>query len=124
LKRLKALFKKHYYFSDEDVIDLVLGVVAGNDFDSDPIWLHLIAPPSSGKTELLYSIFSCDVTYFLSDFTANSLISGYKDREEMKIAAMEGTEPEDYSLLPKLNGKVVVTKDFSIIHDKPAETRA
>src|ERR1700733_4232335 len=52
LATLKALFKKHYYFSDEDVIDLVLGIVAGNHIDSDPIWLHLISAPSGGKTEL------------------------------------------------------------------------
>jgi hypothetical protein len=79
LRTLKELFKKHYYFSDDEVIDLILGIVAGNDFDTDPIWLHLMSAPSGGKTELLYSIFSCDETYFLSDFTAASLISGYKD---------------------------------------------
>jgi hypothetical protein len=79
LASLKRLFLRHYYFSDENVIDLVLGVVAGNHFDSDPIWLHLISPPSGGKTELLYSIFDCEQTYFLSDFTPAALISGYKD---------------------------------------------
>jgi hypothetical protein len=127
LASLKSLFKQFYYFSDDNVIDVILGVVAGNHFDSDPTWLHLISAPSGGKTELLYSIFSCEQTYFLSDFTATSLISGYKDSPdslESKIAQAEGEGQEDYSLLPKLNGKVVVTKDFSIIHDKPSEARA
>jgi len=118
LARLKDEYKRHYYFSDDNVIDVVLAVVASNHFDSDPIWLHLISPPSGGKTELLNSIFECEQTYFLSDFTAAALISGYRNPDD------EGDDQEDYSLLPKLDGKVVVTKDFSLIHDKPAETRA
>jgi hypothetical protein len=165
LAALKALFKKNYYFSDDDVIDLVLGIVAGNHIDSDPIWLHLISAPSAGKTELLYSVFDCDETFFLSDFTAASLISGYKDPDRRaratkatkakdgptpeEVEALNGEgglsdsalvdaesspepaeaepaedEDEDYSLLPKLDGKVVVTKDFSVIHNKPSETRS
>jgi hypothetical protein len=154
LSMLKALFKRHYYYSDDNVIDVVLGTVAGNDFDNDPLWLYLIGPPSAGKTELLYSIFDCPETYFLSDFTPNSLISGYRDPPpeggkrkkdepseedlarlegeggardtEEQVAPAEADEDEDpeYSLLPELNGKVVVTKDFTLIHDKPAETRA
>jgi hypothetical protein len=164
LAALKDLFRKHYYFSDDNVIDVVLGVVAGNHFDSDPVWLHLIGPPSSGKTELLYSVFLCPETFFLSDLTPAALISGYKDppqegkpkkKAEPKKARAKGKgkaskdgaapegekvedkapaaaaaaaeaapEQEDYSLLPKLDGKVLVTKDFTVIHDKPAETRA
>lgn len=135
LATLKALYRHHYYFSDDAVIDLVLGVVAGNHFDSDPIWMHLISPPSGGKTELLYSIFDCEDTYFLSDFTAAALISGYKDPpQDTPPAEKSDSAPsadattddsdDDYSLLPHLDGKVVVTKDFSLIHDKPSETRA
>jgi hypothetical protein len=145
LTALKALFRKHYYFSDDDVIDVVLGVIAGNHFDSDPVWLHLIGPPSSGKTELLYSVFLCPETFFLSDMTPAALISGYKDPPEedkpekpkakgkgkgkkgkgkVEEEEEEPAPPKDYSLLPKLDGKVVVTKDFSVIHDKPSETRA
>ncbi len=132
LEAVKSLFRRHLYFSDDNVIDLVLGIVAGNHFDSDPIWLHLISPPSGGKTELLYSIFDCPETYFLSDFTAASLISGYKDppRDELsddstnQRADASAAAIDDYSLLPHLDGKVVVTKDFSLIHDKPSETRA
>ncbi len=125
LRQLKKSFKEHFYYSDDCSIDLVLGVVAGNHFDSDPCWLHLISPPSGGKTELLNSVFECDETYFLSDFTANALISGYKDppRKSEDDEASDD-EPHDYSLLPMLDGKVVVTKDFSLIHDKPSETRA
>lgn len=127
LDTLKQQFRNHYYFSDDNVIDVVMGVLAGNHFDSDPIWLYLISPPSSGKTELLLSTMGCSDTYFLSDFTANSLISGY--REQPRVQSTEdGSDQEEvveeFSTLPLLNGKVLVTKDFTLIFQKPAETRA
>src|SRR5262245_3773651 len=62
LAAIKARFAEHYYYSDDDVIDVVLGTVAGNDLPGDPLWLYLIGPPSAGKTELLYSIFECPET--------------------------------------------------------------
>jgi hypothetical protein len=138
--KLKELFKRHYYFSDDDVIDVTLGVVAGNHFDNDPLWLYLIGPPSAGKTELLMSLFECKETHFESDITPAGLISGYRDepgktkpddgkkgKGKGKGSAPKANTPEpekDYSLLPKLDGKVLIVKDFTLIHDKPADTRA
>jgi hypothetical protein len=128
------------------VIDVVLGVMAGNHLKGDPVWLYLIGPPSSGKTELLFSLQECPEAYFLSDLTTVSLISGYrdppaktnspkvsggggrkkksKDRKKAPKGKAAETKPEkDYSLLPELDGKVVVTKDMSVIHSKPADAR-
>jgi len=133
LQRLKDEYQEHMYFApDEDnVIDLVLGVIAGNHFDSDPVWIHLISPPSGGKTELLRALHECDESYFLSDVSSKAFISGYKDdkHSRKKKSKEEDSEPteeveEDYSLLPKLDGKTVVMKDFSLIHSKPSEQRA
>ncbi len=124
LAGVKELFRSLYYFEDDTAIDLVLGIVAGNHFDDDPLWLHIVSPPSAGKTELLFSLQRCPAAFFLSDFTPNALISGYKDPPNDNATAAACTEAKDYSLLPQLDGKVLVTKDFSIIHDKPAETRA
>lgn len=120
LQTLKNLYKSHYYFSDDNVIDVVLAIVAGNHFTSDPIWLHLISPPSGGKTELLNSIMTCEEVVFVSDLTPNALISGYKDPPKKD----EQDTPKDYSYLPFLNNKTLVTKDFTLIHDKPSETRS
>ena len=42
---------------------------------------------------MLYSVFDCDQTYFLSDFTAAALISGYKNDE--KEDKKEGDKEKD-----------------------------
>jgi hypothetical protein len=163
LGRLKQQFKRHFYFSDDVVIDVVLGLIAGNAFDNDPLWLYLIGPPSVGKTELLLSVQGRPETYFVSQFTAHSLISGYKEpqpasgsgtkkRRKGKKAnsassgsseqgnAVEGNQEaigededkhqstrapcsEDYSLLPLLNGKTLIIKDFTVIHQLPGDIR-
>ena len=41
---------------DETVIYAVLGTIAANLLPGDPVWLGIIAPPSSAKTEILNSV--------------------------------------------------------------------
>jgi hypothetical protein len=44
--------------------------------------------------------------------------------QDGQTAEWDNFEATDYSLLPKLDGKVVVTKDFTVVHNKPSETRS
>lgn len=79
----------------------------------DPIWLLLVAPPSSGKTTLLESFLGTDqYCRAISKFTSQTLISG-----------MKGKDGEDLSLLPELNGKIVVIKDYTTIKRLPITTQ-
>jgi hypothetical protein len=85
----------------------MLGVLAGNKLlDTDPLWLFLKGPPGSGKTELLTSVKERPEAVFRSSITTAALISGYGD-----LTTKEG----DQSLLPKLDGKCFVLKDFTLI---------
>lgn len=82
----------------------VLSVIAANqDKDTDPTWGMLIAPPSSLKTEILSATRGGPV-YFLSDLTPRTFASGAQTQD--------GSDP---SLLPKLNGKTLVLKDFTTV---------
>jgi hypothetical protein len=127
LAKLKATFCRHHHFEDTSVIDVTLACVAANDMDLDPLWLHLVSAPSSGKTELLMALQDCPQTVFISDFTPNSLVSGYRDPPQEGKKGKKHKRPEpakDYSLLPVLDGKLLITKDFSVLHSKPYEARA
>lgn len=57
-----------------------------------------------GKTELLRALRKHAEAYFLSNLTEKSLVSGYREPRN---------PTNDPSLLPQLNGKVLVIKDLS-----------
>ena len=76
----------------------------------EPIWMYFIGPPGSGKTESITPYEGCDFTMFISTLTENTLASGFRDDE--------GNDP---SILPLLNGKVMVVPDVSpLINDNSA----
>jgi hypothetical protein len=115
LADFKAAFRERYHCSQEDVVDIALGLVAGIDLKNDPLWLLLVGPPSSGKTDLLVAVLGSPETHGISTFTEAALISGYRDPED----------PErDCSLLPQIDGMSLIVKDMSCIHDLPSERRS
>jgi hypothetical protein len=61
----------------------MLGTVAANLLPGDPIWLGLVAPPSSAKTELLNSISGLPFVVSVSTLTLASLLSGTPRRQRV-----------------------------------------
>lgn len=105
-----AEFDKYLVMS-EDVklaLKLMAAVCLSNDIDDDPLWLYVIAPPSAGKTELLSQFQESSRCVFVSSVTPHGLVSGWK-----------GEGSKDPSLIPKLKGKSLVTKDFTEILAMP-----
>ncbi len=85
----------------------IIAMLAGV-YRTDPIWLFLVAPPSSGKTAILNSLKylaapSDDRALFVSHVTTHSLISGME------------TKRGDPSIFAQLNGtdRTLVIKDFT-----------
>jgi hypothetical protein len=74
------------------------------------LWLMFVGSPSSGKTELLRLIKSVPMVTSLDTLTQNSFISGERETSKQKV----------YDLLPKLDGKCLVIKDWTVIfsHDE------
>jgi hypothetical protein len=104
----------HIPVEDADVIDFVLAVYKSNELAGDPLWGHVIDASGGGKTEVLRSLRNRSDTYFLSGLTEKTLISGYRDPKH------PGQDP---SLLPKLNGKVLIIKDLSPLLSMRRESR-
>lgn len=115
LEEVKEVFHKWLYIEqgEDMVIDVVLASVVANRFDGDPVWLFLIAPPGGMKTEVLRALTDYREIYTLSRLTPQTLISGLKVKEGQP----------DPSLLPRLNGKVLVIKDFTAILGLRRESR-
>jgi hypothetical protein len=60
----------------------MLGAVAANLLPGDPVWLGLVAPPSSAKTELLNAITGLPFVVSVSTLTLASLLSGTPRRQQ------------------------------------------
>lgn len=106
LDEVKAIFKKWLYMKDENLIDVVLGCIIANRSESDPVWLFVVAPPGGTKTEIIRSL-SCNEIIARSSLSPHSLISGFTVKSKK--------QEKDPSLLPLLNGKVLVIKDFTCV---------
>lgn len=74
------------------------------------LWLLFVGSPSSGKTELLRLIKDVPMVINLDTLTQNSFISGERETSRQKV----------YDLLPKLDNKCLVIKDWTVIfsHDE------
>ena len=112
LKEVKEAAKRFLLLEDDNIIDVATAVYVANKFDSDPLWIFLCGPPSSAKTEILRAMDGHDNVILLSSMTSSTLISG-------KTIKGQGNQ----SLLPKLNGKLLIIKDFGTILTMYREAR-
>jgi len=94
-----------------DLVDIALAVVVANRMTADPLWLFLVAPPSSGKTEIINSLRDVPDVYPLSSITPQTFASGFERK---------GVET---SLLPRIDGKVIIMKDFGTVLQMYREKR-
>jgi len=92
----------------EDALRVIYAVVLSTNIPDDPLWVHIVAPPGAAKTALLTSISACLTCHFMSTMTPHALVSGF----------VQGGG-HDPSILPTLDGKTLVLKDFTEILSMP-----
>ncbi len=110
-EEVEKTFGKWLRLESSDPVRVVLATVVANRLPGDPVWLFLVAPPSSAKTEILLSLSGLEDVYTLSLLTPNTFLSGKESKDG------------DCSLLPQLNGKILVMKDFAPILSMHREAR-
>jgi energy-coupling factor transporter ATP-binding protein EcfA2 len=111
LAKVKNVANRWLYLEDDTYIDVVLATVVAHGFDGDPLWLMLIGASGSGKSEILRAL-TGERVYHLSNLTPQTLVSGLNQRKG------------DPSLLPDINGRVVVMKDLTTLLSENAKDRS
>lgn len=102
--QVKIVFRKWLHLENTDAIHVMLATVASQAMDGPPVWVFLVGPPGSAKTAVLASLNTYPKIYSTSSLTVHALISGANWKDSA-----------DPSLIPRLNGKVMVVKDFTSI---------
>jgi Bifunctional DNA primase/polymerase, N-terminal len=112
-----AVFDEWLLLPDPTPIYAVLGTVAANLLPGDPVWLGLIAPPSSAKTELLNSISGLPNVVQAATLTVAGLLSGTPKKQH--------TGGAKGGLLRQIGDFGIISlKDFGSVLSMHTETRA
>lgn len=98
---------------DIEVLDIIFAAVLDRRVVGDPLWLFVVGPPGSTKTEILRSLGSLPDVYQLSQLTSKTIVS---DKEKKDGTVVRG-------IFPKINGKVVVISELSQILCKSRDER-
>lgn len=109
---VERVFNKWMKIASFDPIKVAIATLLSNEMEGDPCWIFLVAPPGGSKTEILSSLFNCVNVYATSTLTSQALISG--------SILKSGKEP---SLLPRLDGKTLICKDFTVVLGKKEAER-
>jgi hypothetical protein len=97
-----------FELQDPYVLEFILANLATLAMPGDPVWGFIVGPPSALKTEFLRWTKGLPQVYTLSRLTAHSLISGLKAGS---------------SLLPDLDNRVLVIKDFTTVLEGDRKAR-
>ena len=76
-----STFRKWLYLPDATPALAMLGTVAANLGDGDPVWMLLVGPPGGGKSELLTSVSEIPHVHPAATLTEAALLSGTPKRE-------------------------------------------
>lgn len=106
------VYQKWLHIPDTSLLDVIFGTVLANRLDGDPLWMFIVAPPGGTKTEAVLPLTGGVKIDTVSTLTPHTLISGANFGG--------GSDP---SLIPKLNGKILIIKDFTSVLDMPFSER-
>jgi len=81
-----ATFHRWLELPDDDVVLVALGAVAANLTAGDPLWLLVVGPPGSGKTEAIAPIDVLSYVHAAATLTEAGLLSGSPQRDRAKDA--------------------------------------
>lgn len=103
-------YDKHVYMTGNMKLGLRIAYAAALTVDvpGDPLWVHIVGPPGSGKTLVVMSLSHWSRCVALSKVSPTSLVSGFR-----------GQNGEDPSILSKMNERIMAIKDWTEIYSMP-----
>jgi predicted transcriptional regulator len=103
--RVVKEFKGKGIYLNPNMVDglaVMLAIAVSSQLAGSPLWAFIVGPPGSGKTLTLEGFGRYKNAVYRSSIRATELISGWLTED--------GTDP---SLIPKIQGKTLVLKDYT-----------
>lgn len=114
---LLEVFRRWLHLPDAGAVLAVLGAIAANRLEGDPVWLLLVGPPGGGKSELLAAAGRLHDVHPTGTLTEASLLSGTPKRD---------TAPDAKGGLLRDIGDfgIILSKDFGSVLSMNRDARA
>ena len=112
LAQVVDTWQRTLHVPDPGALLVVLATIVANRMDLDPVWLMLIGPPSSGKTEIVEALAELPEVHTVSTVTRAGLLAGSPSKN--------GTG----GLLRELGDRgMIIFKDLTTLLSEHASTR-
>lgn len=108
---LEAVFRKWMIVPDPGIIKFLCAFYCANKLSRKALWAIIIGPSGGGKTEFLNALLDLTDIEEISMITPTTFLSGMPGRN-------------DASLLPKVNGKILMFKDWTTLLSMQKDARA
>lgn len=108
LAQLWKNLESSFGLDDPYILEVELSTIVTVGMPGDPLWVFIVGPPSGLKSETLRWTRGAETVYTTSSLTPHALITGLKG---------------GHDLIPLLDGKTLVIKDFSPILEMRRESR-
>ena len=114
---LQQEIAKYLHIEDDGMIRIALASIIATRLKlGDPVWLLLIGPSSSGKSQILRPLALTDKKFIhrIDDMTENTLLSGMKVKKGK----------QEISVLKRIGSMgMIVISDFTVIFSKSSEIK-
>jgi hypothetical protein len=122
----EAVLLKWFYKPDLQAIRIALGTIKAHYLKvGDPAWLFIIAPPGTGKTTMsIMGASGLPEVVSLSDFTENTLLSGFYGHRDPGLLEKLGHTVQEGNTHTTQGDAIFLAKDFTTVLSMRREKRA
>jgi len=120
------VLQRRFYKPDVQAIRIVLGTIQAHYLNiGDPAWLFVVAPPGTGKSTMsIVAASGLPEVVTLSDFTENTLLSGFYGHQQPGLLEKLGTPTQVGQTYTTEGRGLLLAKDFTTVLTMRREKRA
>ena len=131
IDELREAFFNWLSLPNYDTVEIVAATVIANRLPGEPLWLAIVGPSASGKTEIVRALNGMDRVHMVDKIGPATWVSGFKPGDSKRRAKKRpnGAEPAEianYGLLSKMQDgepHICVVEDFSVVLQKRREVK-